>query len=150
MTNDRMMNFAARDTRSFLGRIVLIIWLFVILIINSSYIANLTSILTVEKLQPSIESFEILLRTDLPIGYQAGSFVKNYLMSLNVNPRRLKPFSSRQMYAKALDDGPDRGGVAAIVDELPYVQVFLGTECGFTIAGQEFTKGGWGFVSIHL
>ena len=129
---------------------MLLIWLFVILIVNSSYTANLTSILTVQQLAPSINGLESLIHTNLPIGYQTGSFVRDYLINLNVNPGRLKDLESREMYERALNLGPySQGGVAAIVDELPYVQLLQASNCQkYTIAGQEFTKSGWGFVSL--
>eukprot|EP00250_Pteridium_aquilinum_P021124 c25034_g1_i2 orf=601-3321(-) len=139
--------FAQREkTKSTLGRLVVIIWLFVVLIITSSYTANLTSILTVQQLTPTIQGINSLQTTNVPIGYQTGSFARDYLISLNIAKERLKPLPSIDAYAEALTLGPNRGGVAAIVDELPYVQVFLSTQCAFTIAGQEFTKGGWGFA----
>lgn len=89
-----------------------------------------------------------LLASNVPIGYQIGSFVQNYLIELGVKPDRLMPLSSKAMYAQALRMGPDNGGVAAIVDELPYVQLFLASEgkTEFTTAGQEFTKSGWAFA----
>lgn len=139
--------FSHREkTKSTLGRFVIIMWLFVVLIITSSYTANLTSILTVQQLTPTIQGISSLQASNVPIGYQTGSFVQDYLISLNIQKERLKPLSTMAAYAKALNMGPDKGGVAAIVDELPYIQVFLGTQCGFTIAGQEFTKAGWGFA----
>ncbi|MCO5585910.1 hypothetical protein L7F22_039844 [Adiantum nelumboides] len=141
--------FSQREkTKSTLGRLVILIWLFVVLIITSSYTANLTSILTVQQLTPTIQGITSLQAMNVPIGYQTGSFARDYLISLNIAKERLKPLPSIAAYAEALRLGPEGGGVAAIVDELPYVQVFLGSECGFTIAGQEFTKGGWGFVRI--
>eukprot|EP00250_Pteridium_aquilinum_P005292 c15407_g1_i1 orf=288-1187(+) len=135
-------------TKSFLGRIVIIIWLFVVLIITSSYTASLTSILTVQQLSPSMLGIHSLLASNVPIGYQMGSFVKDYLVELGINAERLIPLSSKATYAKALRLGPDNGGVAAIVDELPYVQLFLASEFKneFTTAGQEFTKSGWAFA----
>ncbi|KAI5055037.1 hypothetical protein GOP47_0030182 [Adiantum capillus-veneris] len=139
--------FSQREkTKSTLGRLVILIWLFVVLIITSSYTANLTSILTVQQLTPTIQGINSLQSMNVPIGYQTGSFARDYLISLNIAQERLKPLPSIAAYAEALTLGPNGGGVAAIVDELPYVQVFLGSECGFTIAGQEFTKGGWGFA----
>ncbi|MCO5566799.1 hypothetical protein L7F22_020480 [Adiantum nelumboides] len=145
--------FAHRDkTKSFLGRFVVIIWLFVVLIITSSYTASLTSILTVQQLSPSMLGIHSLLASDVPIGYQMGSFVKDYLVDLGIKAERLLPLNSKAMYAKALRLGPDNGGVAAIVDELPYVQLFLASEGSneFTTAGQEFTRSGWAFVSIYI
>lgn len=84
------------------------------------------------------------MQSSLNIGYQAGSFVEDYLLQMNVPENRLVPVSDQNSYANALS----KGIVGAIVDELPYVQVFLASECQFTIAGQEFTKSGWGFVSV--
>ncbi|MCO5593743.1 hypothetical protein L7F22_047760 [Adiantum nelumboides] len=139
--------FAQREkTRSTCGKFVIIIWLFVVLIITSSYTANLTSILTVQKLIPSIQGISSLQASNVPVGYQTGSYVKDYLISINIAKDRLKALSTMEEYEKALNQGPDDGGVAAIVDEVPYMQMFLSQHCGFTIAGQEFTKGGWGFA----
>jgi ionotropic glutamate receptor len=49
-----------------------------------------------------------------------------------------------------LKDGPNKGGVAAVVDERAYMELFLSSRCEFGIVGQEFTKMGWGFVSIII
>lgn len=67
---------------------------------------------------------------------------------LNIKESRLVPLNSPEQYAKALELGPKGGGVVAIVDEVPFVDIFLSTYCQFRIVGQEFTKNGWGFVSI--
>lgn len=137
------------NTVSTLGRLVLLLWLFVVLIINSSYTASLTSILTVEQLSSPIKGIESLQASTDPIGYQQGSFAVNYLSEeLNIDKSRLIPLKSAEDYAKALSAGPKKGGVAAVVDERAYIELFLSTRCEFTIVGQEFTKSGWGFVSI--
>lgn len=142
------MFFAHREnTVSALARFVLIIWLFVVLIINSSYTASLTSILTVQQLSSGIDGLDSLISSTLPIGYQVGSFAKNYMIEqLNIAESRLVELRQPEDYAKALDRGPKDGGVAAIVDELPYVELFLSSYCKFKIVGQEFTKSGWGFA----
>ncbi|KAJ0966127.1 hypothetical protein J5N97_027265 [Dioscorea zingiberensis] len=142
------MFFAHREnTVSTLGRLVLIIWLFVVLIINSSYTASLTSILTVQQLTSRIEGLDSLISSSDPIGYQVGSFAKNYLVEeLNIAESRLVVLKQPEDYAQALDLGPKNGGVAAIVDELPYIELFLSTYCRFRTVGQEFTKSGWGFA----
>jgi hypothetical protein len=132
---------------STLGRFVLIIWLFVVLIINSSYTASLTSILTVQQLSTGIQGLDSLLSSNDPIGYQVGSFARSYMMDeLGVPASRLRELAI-DGYADSLQRGPSNGGVAAIVDELPYVELFLSTNCQFRTVGQEFTKSGWGFVS---
>lgn len=130
---------------SSLGRMVLIVWLFVVLIITSSYTASLTSILTVQQLASSIRGIESLTTSSDLIGFQVGSFAENYLREeLNIAKSRLVPLGSPEEYADALE----RGRVAAVVDERPYVDLFLSTYCRFQIVGQEFTKSGWGFVSV--
>nr|BAC10393.1 glutamate receptor, ionotropic kainate 5 precursor-like protein [Oryza sativa Japonica Group] len=137
------MFFAHREnTVSTLGRLVLIIWLFVVLIINSSYTASLTSILTVQQLSTGIQGLDGLIASSDPIGFQVGSFAKSYLMQeLGVPESRLRELAITD-YASSLQTGV----VAAIVDELPYVELFLSTNCQFRTVGQEFTKSGWGFA----
>lgn len=143
------MFFSHREnTVSTLGRLVLIIWLFVVLIINSSYTASLTSILTVQQLTSRIEGIDTLIASTEPIGIQDGSFAWNYLIQeLNIAESRLVKLKSQDEYASALQLGPNGGGVAAIVDELPYIELFLSsTNCKFRTVGSEFTKSGWGFA----
>ncbi|KAJ7008623.1 glutamate receptor 3.4 isoform X1 [Populus alba] len=143
------MFFSHREnTVSALGRFVLIIWLFVVLIINSSYTASLTSILTVQQLTSRIEGIDSLAAGNEPIGVQDGSFARNYLIDeLNIAESRLVTLKSQEEYSTFLKLGPNRGGVAAVVDELPYIELFLSaSDCAFKIVGQEFTKSGWGFA----
>ena len=133
---------------STLGRGVLIIWLFVVLIIQSSYTASLTSILTVQQLDTSIRGIDDLKDSDYPIGFQVGSFAEEYMVKeLNISRSRLKALGSPEEYAENLKLGPKKGGVMAIVDERPYVDLFLSTYCKIAVAGSDFTSTGWGFVS---
>ncbi|XP_071726083.1 glutamate receptor 3.4-like [Rutidosis leptorrhynchoides] len=143
------MFFSHREnTVSTLGRFVLLLWLFVVLIINSSYTASLTSILTVQQLTSRIEGIDGLISIKDPIGVQDGSFAYNYLVQeLNIAPSRIRSLKDKAEYMNALHLGPKQGGVAAIVDELPYVELFMSyTQCEFKIVGREFTKSGWGFA----
>ncbi|KAD5318242.1 hypothetical protein E3N88_18188 [Mikania micrantha] len=143
------MFFSHREnTVSTLGRFVLILWLFVVLIINSSYTASLTSILTVQQLTSRIDGIDGMISSNDPIGIQDGSFAYNYLVQeLNIAESRIRPLKDKADYINALRLGPNNGGVAAIVDELPYVEVFMTyTNCEFRVVGQEFTKSGWGFA----
>ncbi|KVG37571.1 Ionotropic glutamate receptor, partial [Cynara cardunculus var. scolymus] len=120
-------SFLSREkTVSTLGRMVLFIWLFVVLIINSSYTANLTSILTVQQLSSPIRGIDSLIASNERIGFQIGSFSENYLMEeLNIPKSRLVALGSPEEYAEKLGGGI----VAAIVDERPYVDLFLSNYC---------------------
>ncbi|XP_050257634.1 glutamate receptor 3.6-like isoform X2 [Quercus robur] len=129
------------------SRIVLLIWLFVVLIINASYTASLASILTLQQLSSPIKGIKTLINSNDPIGYQQGSYARSYLVEeLGIHESRLVPLNSAEDYAKALKDGPQRGGVVAVVDDRAYVELFLSTRCEFSIEGQEFIKAGWGFA----
>ncbi|GMY11067.1 glutamate receptor 3.6-like [Fagus crenata] len=117
------------NTISTLGRVVLIIWLFL------------------QQLSSSIKGIETLISSKDPIGYQQGSYAQNYLVEeLGIHESRLFPLNTPEDYAEALKDGPQGGGVAAVVDERAYVDLFLSTRCEFSIVGQEFTKAEWGFA----
>ncbi|GAB4828449.1 hypothetical protein Ancab_035446 [Ancistrocladus abbreviatus] len=131
------------NTVSCLGRLVLLIWLFVVLILTSSYTASLTSILTVQQLSSPIKGIDTLREDNKRIGYQVGSFAEQYMSKeLNISESRLISLNSPEEYAAALHDGR----VDAVVDEHPYVELFLSSECEFRIVGQEFTRSGWGFA----
>ncbi|KAK2996260.1 hypothetical protein RJ639_025867, partial [Escallonia herrerae] len=59
------------------------------------------------------------------------SFAENYLSEeLNIAKSRLLSLGSPEAYADALD----RGSVAAVVDERPYVHLFLAKHCRFQMA----------------
>ncbi|WOL17775.1 glutamate receptor 3.7-like [Canna indica] len=135
------------DVLSTLGRFVMMVWLFLLMVIMSSYTASLTSFLTVQQLSSPIKGIESLIASNEPIGYQEGSYARSYLVDgLNVHPSRLVPLGSPEAYKESLERGPKNGGVVAIVDELPYVELFLAKTSGFGIIGQTFTRSGWGFA----
>ncbi|XP_027360902.1 glutamate receptor 3.6-like isoform X2 [Abrus precatorius] len=142
------MFFSHREnTVSTLGRFVLIIWLFVVLIINSSYTASLTSILTVQQLSSPIKGIESLVNGKDLIGYTQGSFAKNYLVQeIGIEESRLVPLKTPAEAANALKKGSQNGGVAAYIDERAYIDIFLSTRCDLTVVGSEFTRNGWGFA----
>jgi len=62
---------------------------------------------------------------------------------------RLVPLISMSEYEKALKDGPTSGGVAAIIEECAYKELFLETRYEFRVIGLDFTMSGWGFLSIN-
>ncbi|KAL1810934.1 hypothetical protein ACET3Z_020999 [Daucus carota] len=140
--------FAHREnTMSTLGRLVLITWLFVVLIVSSSYTASLTSILTVQQMYSPIKGIESLKKINQPIGYQVGSYARRYLVEeIGLNESMLKSLGTPEEYSAQLQLGPKNGGVAAVVDERPYVDLFMSSQCKFRVIGQEFTKAGWGFA----
>ncbi|KAB5527622.1 hypothetical protein DKX38_021469 [Salix brachista] len=142
-----LMKQFEETTKSSLGRLVMVVWLFVLMVITASYTASLSSILTVQQLSSPITGIDSLIASHWPIGYQTGSFAYDYLSdSLYIPRSRLVSLGSPEEYESALRRGPSDGGVAAIVDELLYVELFLSKQKDFGIIGQPFTRAGWGFA----
>lgn len=133
--------------RSNLTRFVVIVWVFVVLVLTSSYTANLTSMLTVEQLQPSITDINDLIRSRDFVGFQDGSFVSSLFSSMNFDRSMFTYYSSFEEYDEALSKGSRNGGVGAIVDELPYIRLFLSKYCSkYTMIGPIYQTSGFGFL----
>ncbi|XP_022971646.1 glutamate receptor 2.2-like [Cucurbita maxima] len=133
------------NTRS---RFVLVVWLFLAFVLMQSYTASLSSILMSDQLQPKYFSVSELISKGYYVGYQKGSFLKSMLIEqLKFNESKLKSYANVEEYRKALSKGSQNGGVAAIFDEIPYLQVFL-TKYGsdFTMAGPKYRTDGFGFA----
>ncbi|XXG79735.1 hypothetical protein AAC387_Pa09g0740 [Persea americana] len=97
-------------------------------------------------LSSPITGIDSLIASNERIGFQVGSFAESYMTdNLNIHPSRLVSLKNPDEYERQLQLGPANGGVAAIVDELPYVELFLANRSDFGIIGDMFTKNGWGF-----
>ncbi|XP_057492554.1 glutamate receptor 3.6-like [Actinidia eriantha] len=111
-------NSHRESTISALGQILLVIWLFVVLIINSSNTASLTSSLTVQQLSSHVKGIETLLTTNDHIGYKQGSFGGDYLTNeLGIHESRFIPLNSPGRLCRGLEKRSINGGVAAVVDQ---------------------------------
>ncbi|KAL3517899.1 hypothetical protein ACH5RR_020488 [Cinchona calisaya] len=123
-----------------LSRLVVIVWLFVVLILTSSYTATLSSMLTLQQIQfGSAGQY---------LGIQGGSPLQCFIANnLNFEDSRLQPYYSPEAYADALSRGSKKGGVAAIVDEIPYIMIFLGKSgADYAMVASQSTTSGLGFV----
>ncbi|KAK1436981.1 hypothetical protein QVD17_02765 [Tagetes erecta] len=123
-----------------LSRFVVTVWLFVVLVLVASYTAALSSLLTVEQIQ--------LASKRGSVGYQYGSPVQGVIVrNLNFNDTRLKPYNTIEEFAYALSAGSKKGGVDAIVDEIPYIKEFLARyPSGYSMVTSEDITNGFGFV----
>lgn len=131
------------------SRFLLIIWFLVVLILTQSYTASLTSMLTVQQLQPTITDVNELLRNKENVGYQKGSFVYGLLKGMNFSESRLFPFNSPEELDGLFTNGTANGTtIAAAFDEIPYMKLFLGKYCSkYTMIGPTYKTDGFGFVS---
>ncbi|WJX96688.1 hypothetical protein P8452_77857 [Trifolium repens] len=130
------------------SRFVLMVWLLLAFVLMQSYTANLTSILTVDQIQPSFLSLNDLRKYGYYVGYQTGSFVYDVLVQqLQFDPSKLKAYNNIYSYHDALNRGSQDGGVIAILDEVPYLNAYLQTfGSNYIIAGPTHRSEGFGFV----
>ncbi|KAG8494508.1 hypothetical protein CXB51_012219 [Gossypium anomalum] len=127
-----------------LTRMVVVVWLFVVLVLNSSYTASLTSMLTVKRLGPNVTDIKLLKRANLKIGCDGDSFVRTYLEKvLNFKSYNIENVSSEYKYEGEFKSHR----IAAAFLELPYGKVFLSHYCKqFTTSTPTYQFGGLGFV----
>ena len=123
-------------------------WLFVVLILNSSYTASLSSMLTVQRMKPNVTDIEWLKRTNLKVGCDGDSFVRKYLEDvLKFRSDNILNFDSEYKYEGEFKNN----SIVAAFLELPYEKVFITRYCkGYTATTPTYRFGGLGFVSTFL
>ncbi|XXG58322.1 hypothetical protein AAC387_Pa04g0659 [Persea americana] len=136
------------------ARLLVVVWTFGVLVLVTSYAAKLKSTITSDEDQPTVSGIEQLIMNGDYVGYQKGSFVFDLLKQMGFQEEKLKAYSSKEGYAIALLRGSCCNGVSAIIDEIPYIKVFLAKYGDrFTMAGPTFGHGGFGFamsVSVQI
>ncbi|CAK7350077.1 unnamed protein product [Dovyalis caffra] len=127
-----------------LSRMTMVVWLFVALVVIQTYTANLTSMLTVQKLEPTVTSVGELLKSNAVVGFCTGSFLKKYLVEVLRFPgENVKHYGSAEEYAQAFKNKE----IAAAFIGTPLAKIFLAKYCKkFMKAGPTFNIGGFGFV----
>ncbi|KAL4275020.1 hypothetical protein HN51_057902 [Arachis hypogaea] len=127
-----------------LTRVVMVSWLFLVLILNSSYTASLSSMLTVKQLQPNVTDIEWLKKNNMKIGCDGDSFVRNYLEDVEkFKPENIINIISEDRYIDAFANG----SIVAAFLELPYEKVFISEYCdGYTASTPRTRFGGLGFM----
>ena len=121
------------------------------MILQSSFTANLASLLTLKKLDPTFTDIHDVLATGQLVGYTNGSFVGDHLKRMGFPDNRIMAYNNPDEFAKALTAGTANGGVAAIFDEIPYINVFLSKYCSdYTMTGPVYKADGFGFVRTLL
>jgi glutamate receptor, ionotropic, plant len=86
-----------------------------------------------------------LLKSERKIGYLTDSFTRDFLLRSGFHESRLLPFQSPDEYEEALSNH----SIAAVVDETPYLQVFLNKYCyNYTMVNLQNKTSGFGFVSL--
>ncbi|XP_047959791.1 glutamate receptor 2.7-like [Salvia hispanica] len=136
------LTFSQRErVKSNLSRFVVIVWLFVVLVLSTSYTANLTSLRTVNQLASTD------YRNITSVGFKEGSFVRAVLGATLSDNSKLTVYTTFEEYDKGLSLGSSRGGVDAVVDNVPSLKVFLYKYCNkYTMSGLIHRNSGFGFA----
>ncbi|KAG5235035.1 glutamate receptor [Salix suchowensis] len=125
-----------------LTRVVVVVWLFVVFFLTSSYIASLTSKLTVQRMEPNFSDFQKLKNDKLNVGCDNDSFILKYLEDvLGFENNKIKIFNLEN------DDTFEKNNIAAAFVELPYGRLFLDRYCkSYTSTRSTYRFGGFGFA----
>ncbi|PWA65095.1 ionotropic glutamate receptor, metazoa, Periplasmic binding protein-like I [Artemisia annua] len=109
-----------------LARLVEFVWLLIVLVLISSYTATLTSMLTVEQFKKTLVTIN----------------------NVNYEDYRNRPFISYGDYAEALSRGGKHGGADAIIEEIPYIKMFLGkyNSGDYAMISSQPSSSGFGFI----
>ncbi|KAF5194597.1 Glutamate receptor 2.2 [Thalictrum thalictroides] len=130
-----------------MARLVVIIWVFVVFILNSSYTASLSSILTVERLQPTVTSIQQLKKNGDYVGFQKSGFMPDLLKDMSFDESKFKTFSSPEEMDEALQKGSKNGGITAFFSVVPYIKILTTKYCNrYTMVGPVNKTEGYGFA----
>ncbi|PPD66137.1 hypothetical protein GOBAR_DD36987 [Gossypium barbadense] len=102
-----------------LSRSVVVLWVFVLFILGSNYTATLTSMMTVQQIEFNTGK-SIVGRGAGPVAQGAignPNFPNSHSKSIRL--------TSLEEYVKALSEGSKNGGVSAIIEEMPYINVMV-------------------------
>lgn len=129
-----------------MSRITMIVWLFVALVITQSYTASLTSLLTVDKLNPQKLDIDDLKRNKDKVGCNGNSFVGSYLQALGFREENILKVYNAEEYPQLLKSGT----IKAAFLITPNVKIFLAKHCrGYATVEPTYKVGGFGFVRIQ-
>ncbi|PHU14986.1 hypothetical protein BC332_16191 [Capsicum chinense] len=93
-------------------------------------------------------AFGVCVRSKINFNrYQEGSFDKEILKRMHFDSSKFRSYNTLEEYNDALSRGSKNGGVGAIVDELPYLRLFLNKYCRkYTMVGPSYKAAGFGFA----
>ncbi|KAI3951240.1 hypothetical protein MKW92_007099 [Papaver armeniacum] len=121
---------------SMLGRFVMGIWLFVVLILTQSYTANLASMLTIQRSDPTYNDVNKLIGHGYNVGYQEGSF--SNLEKLQI-PRE---------FDEAFLKGRSEGGIVAAESYFLLNSSLQNIAIKYMMVGDIYPYDGFGFNNL--
>ncbi|GKU94448.1 hypothetical protein SLEP1_g7944 [Rubroshorea leprosula] len=136
------MMSSGEKIHSNLTKLVVVVWLFVVMILTSSYTASLSSMLTVRRMEPNVTDISWL--KNAKIGCNGDSFVKSYLKEVfRFNEKNIMNIDSEDKYEGEFKSN----NITAAFLELPYQKIFLSHHCNQYIPTTPISKfGGLAFA----
>ncbi|KAJ9690578.1 hypothetical protein PVL29_012963 [Vitis rotundifolia] len=136
--------FIVWTIRSNITRVVIVAWLFVVFVLTSSYTASLSSMLTVQRLEPNVTDIEWLKATRSVVGCNGAAFMREFLENVfNFDGAHIKNISNQNQYHGEFQSG----NISAAVPGLPHAKIFTSLFCKNYTAGQPLNRfGGLGFA----
>nr|GLL39510.1 glutamate receptor 2.8-like isoform X1 [Ipomoea trifida] len=128
------------------ARLVVVVWMFVVLILNSTYTASLSSRLTVQRLKPAIKDANELIKNGDFVGCPEGSFIPDLLKEKGFQETKIKKYKYPEDFHNALSNGSNNGGISAYFDGAPNIKIFLSKYCGKYTIGPSYRTDGFAFV----
>ncbi|XXG58320.1 hypothetical protein AAC387_Pa04g0659 [Persea americana] len=124
------------------------IWIIELVLLMAFYYPALQPLVSSYNGGPIVTGLEKLIMNGDYVGYQKGSFVLGLLKDMGFQEQKLKAYSSIEEYATALSRGSRNNGVSAIIDEIPYIKLFLAKhDDRYTMAGPSFRpESGFSFL----
>ncbi|KAI3455711.1 hypothetical protein Pfo_012374 [Paulownia fortunei] len=130
-----------------LARLVVVVWVFVVLILSSTYTASLSARLTAWKLQKADTDVNVLIRKGGYVGCREGSFIVEYLKELGFDKSKIRTYKYPEDFDDALSKGTEKGGITALFSRTPYTDLFLSKYCNkYMKVGSPYLTEGFAFV----
>ncbi|KAL8513896.1 hypothetical protein ACS0TY_013133 [Phlomoides rotata] len=135
---------AGEHIKNSASKLVLAAWICVVFVVGASFTAVLSSMMTVPRLQPSVQEIDYLRNTNAIVGCNGNSFIVRYMIDvLHFKPDNILKINSVHEYPQAFESGK----IKAAFFVAPHAKVFLAEYCnGYTVSGPSFKLGGFGFV----
>ncbi|KAK4429807.1 Glutamate receptor 2.8 [Sesamum alatum] len=130
-----------------LARLVVVVWVFVVLILSSTYTASLSARLTAWKLKKADIDVDVLIRNGDSVGCREGSFIVQYLKDLGFNESKIRRYSNPEDFDDALSRGSEKDGITTLFSRTPYTNLFLSKYCNkYMKVGSPFLTEGFAFA----
>ncbi|KAL7140530.1 hypothetical protein ABFS83_09G125400 [Erythranthe nasuta] len=112
-----------------LARVVVVVWIFVILVLSSTYTASLSARLTVFKIQQGDTDINTLIGSGDYVGCRNGTFLVEFLQNLGFDQTKIRTYKLPEDFDAALSKGSEKGGITAMFSRTPYADLFLSKYC---------------------